>query len=402
MQQDLQEKSVPEQEEKQKEKKTRLKIHEVTAENDIRYRGPLSYRHLKIIAWIACWFGQLATILGLLGKASDGMRASLNTPISVFSFISTLMAPMFLFAAFSALLNRSTGFRPLLIKYGAISGAIIAVYLFLYFKSIPIAIEKLMQVDRAESLRKTGEFLGSFSQRGGFVDFNLFIDLFLCTLFLYFLMHNPRRVFVGNKRYVFRAFALLPIAYELTSLILKMLGSLGVISIHPILFPFLTTKPPVTFLLFVVLSIYIKRREHIFRKAGKTHEEYEAFLKTRTNSFQFSRYLSIMILVAVFVDLVFFLTSMLIVGGSTGAETNEELTRICNALISCGIGKSLTLVFTIPVVLLFSYTRTHENKKPDRLIPIIGLAGIALIYIEGIYRIVLYLPEIMKGLEAAA
>ena len=33
-------------------KKRRLRIHEVTHENDIRYRGPLSYQHFQILGWL--------------------------------------------------------------------------------------------------------------------------------------------------------------------------------------------------------------------------------------------------------------------------------------------------------------------------------------------------------------
>ena len=36
----------------------RKEIYEYTLKNDIKYRGPLSYRMLKIVGWIALAFSQ--------------------------------------------------------------------------------------------------------------------------------------------------------------------------------------------------------------------------------------------------------------------------------------------------------------------------------------------------------
>ena len=37
------------------------RMDEVTIENDIRYRGPLSYRHLRILAWVLLVVSQAYT-----------------------------------------------------------------------------------------------------------------------------------------------------------------------------------------------------------------------------------------------------------------------------------------------------------------------------------------------------
>ena len=57
-----------------------------------------------------------------------------------------------------------------------------------------------------------------------------------------------------------------------------------------------------TFVLFVALSLFVKTREMRFRRHGKTHEEYQAFLKTRRNSWNFAVFLAIMLVIVSVVD----------------------------------------------------------------------------------------------------
>ena len=53
-----------------------------------------------------------------------------------------------------------------------------------------------------------------------------------------------------------------------------------------------------------------------------------------------------------------------------------------------GFGQSTTLLIVAPLVLLFSYTRTHKNPKIDTFIPIVAVGLIIFLYIEGIYQII--------------
>jgi hypothetical protein len=75
------------------------------------------------------------------------------------------------------------------------------------------------------------------------------------------------------------------------------------VQIPPWGFPLLTAKPPMTFVLFVALALFVKTRELRFRRHGKTHEEFRAFLKTRRNSLNFSVFLAIMLVVVSLLDI---------------------------------------------------------------------------------------------------
>ncbi len=229
----------------------------------------------------------------------------------------------------------------------------------------------------------------------GYFSYNLFIDLFLCTLLLFFLNYRPKRLFTGKLLGVFRAFAVLPIAYEIASITLKILAVEGKVTLPFIVFPFLTVKPPMTFLVFIVMAFFIKNRERIFRKNGRTHEEYQAFLKTNRNSFQFSRFTAVILAIAGILDFVAMLVVLGILSNHVqeGAELTEDM--IMSHLTALGLGESILLLLMAPIMLLFSYTRTHKNKTLDSFIPIAGIALIALIYIEGGYQFLQMAPDML-------
>ncbi len=67
--------------------------------------------------------------------------------------------------------------------------------------------------------------------------------------------------------------------------------------------------------------------------------------------------------------------------------------------ISIGFGKSSCLIFFAPIVLLFNYTRIPKNKLVGVLIPVAGIALIALIGVQGIYQLVSIAP--IKQLDGA-
>ena len=80
----------------------------------------------------------------------------------------------------------------------------------------------------------------------------------------------------GSRIKVFRLFAILPLTYEIVCIVLKTLAANRTVELSPYLYPFLTTKPPVAFLLFIVLALFLKIRERRYLRSGKTREEYAA------------------------------------------------------------------------------------------------------------------------------
>ena len=71
---------------KRKEKKERF-LH-VTLDNDIRYRGPLSYRTLRILAWFLLFISQVGTILSFFGSYDAGIQERFGILAIVFKLFS--------------------------------------------------------------------------------------------------------------------------------------------------------------------------------------------------------------------------------------------------------------------------------------------------------------------------
>lgn len=391
-------------------RKNKISIYDRNASNDIRYRGPLSYRHLQIMGWFGISFLVLHTLIELgimIDPNQPKWVLSLNAVASV---VSEFALPLFMFANFAILLDRKKTFKAQLLKFGGLSLLVVILFLLVtehYILEVGTAIAG----DKAGvQAQIDGYFLSRI--RTGSLSFNLFVDMFLCTLLLFFLEYTPRKVFTGKKRYLFRMFALIPVVYEAGSLVIRILAYYGMISPPLIVYPLLTTKPPMSFVLFVILVLFIKIREFRFRKRGKTKQEYMEFTKTRLNSLQFSVFSSIMILVTGVIDLI------LLIGFSAfdivvknmdhleqvenaSEQALEEMSMVsARGVAGWGIGLHSSMIFIIPIILLFSYTRNHKNPKADIAIPIGGILLAVFVGIEGLHQgILMNIPIIMNMIQ---
>ena len=285
---------------KKRIRRKKAKIHEVNAGNDKRFLGPLNYQHFQILGWICIAVSQAAVLLALGCRLDENVRADSAELVESLQFLGSLSLPLLLIANFAQILNPSEGYRRQLIRN---AGAMLAVCLGFYAVYYHFLLGGIqMLAEDPENVPPLAEALVHQLLPQGFLAINLFADLFLCTLVMLFLNYRPTRVFVGKGRIIFRLFALLPIVYEILCMILKIRSSRGEISLPVWMYPLLPMKPPMTFVLFVTLAVFVKTREFRFRRHGRTHEEYKAFLKTRRNSWNFSVFLAIMMVIVAVAD----------------------------------------------------------------------------------------------------
>lgn len=371
------------------------KLRKYDTENDIRYRGPLSYRSFRILGWICIALSQAAMLLRLEARLDPSMADVLGMPTTVLNLLSNMALPFLLIANFALILNAGEGYGKQLTRFGGISVAVVTGSVVLYQRYIVGSFAIIME-SRQEAMTFLSDMLHTPSGPG-YLSYNLFIDLFLCTLLMFFLNYRPKRLFTGRLLGVFRAFAVLPIAYEIASILLKVLAVEGKVALPLIVFPFLTVKPPMTFLVFVILALFIKNRERIFRKNGKTHEDYQAFLQTNRNSFQFSRFTAIILAAAGVLDIVAMFVVSAILSRHAAEEAELSMGVFLSHVTALGVGESVLLLLLSPLMLLFSYTRTHKNKTLDTFIPIAGVALIALIYLEGGYQLLRMVPNLLAS-----
>ena len=363
--------------------KKRLAFHEITLENDIKYRGPLSYRHLRMFGWLFLILSQISVILKLAQRVNSELNFGVIT--NIISTLSSLTVPLFLIANFSLILNSQKSYKPLLIKYAIYMVGTTILFMYFYEHIVGGLFRAYIGTEDLNFA-----MAGALLNRSGFIAFNVFLDLFLCSLFMFFLDYTPNRFFTGKKIVVFRLFALLPVAYELVSIIVKLKAANRSIILAPYLYPLLTTKPPLCFMAFILLGLYMFRTKRKYLKKGKTIEQYHEYLMTNSNSLRLSIRMAIIFVVMAVLD---FIILMGIVVGTymhhVEMSNADLVSSSVNIAMASGFGDSVVLIIMAPIVLLFSYNRKIEEGLVDNLMPILGVIGCILVYVEGLYRILL-------------
>ena len=371
----------------------RVKFHEHGLHDDIKYKGVFSFQSFQVLGWICITVAVVMALMKVAVRVNPEDAQRFLGIADVISYIAEMSLPFLLMANFARILNNSEGYKKQLLRNGGAAAGIALVFLIFFNRYIVGTVGLLLEdASDANNLVMTS-FYGV--NKRGFFAFNIFIDLLLCTLFMYFMNARPKRVFTGRKILIFRAFAILPVAYEVASLLLKGLSAAGQVRIPSWGFPLLSVKPPMTFIVFMMLAIYIKTREWRYCRHGKTHEEYQEFLKTNRNAWNFSVFTAVILFVAGVIDLIIFIVMVLNQGGSAEGVNAlvESETAIKNTVAySVGFGKSLILMIFAPIVLLFNYTKIPKNKTVGMLIPVAGIALIALIVVQGAYQLVSIAP----------
>ena len=343
---------------------------------DIKYQGPLSYRYLRIIAWVALAVSQLL-VFNTVGNKLFHFDVFNKTWQTIFSIMSNLSTPFFIIASFGIILSNQKRYRNILLTYGAaFIGMGLGICLF-YYRYINGILVK-MGLGETFAIDLIQGFLGNR------VQVNVFADLFAFALFHFFLNYSPEKHFKGKKIYILRAFLAIPIAFVIVSYVFRIRIAMYDSSFPFYIYPFLTTKAPLTFMVFCVASLWIKNRERIFVKLGATKKEYEKYLTTKRNSLAFSAQLSLIFLSTIALEITL---SIILVIVYIGIK-NFEFDSYPIIMDAYGVGESLNLLFTIPFVFLYSYTRKHKEGPIDVVIPVAGIGLIVFVYIEGIYQLI--------------
>ena len=373
--------------------KKRVRLHEQGAHNDIKYSGPLSFQSFQILGWSCIVVTVIMALMKIAMKVNPADTQRFATINDIISYIAEMSLPFLLLANFARILHNTDGYRKQLLKNGGALAALFLVFMIFFNRYVVGTVGLLLQDSKEAYPLVMTSFYGVSPK--GFFAFNIFVDLFLCTLVMYFMNARPTKIFTGKKIYIFRAFTLFPIAYEVASIILKGSAAAGDILLPSWVFPLLTVKPPMTFLVFVFLAIHIKTRELRYCRHGKTHEEYQEFLKTNRNAWHFSVYAAVVLFIAGVIDLVIAIFLLAKQAGSAEAlnAIMESEKAFKNTIaISIGFGKASCLIFFAPIVLLFNYTKIPKNKTVGMLIPVAGILLIVLIGVQGIYQLVSIAP----------
>ena len=364
-------------------------------DKDMKYRGPLSYRGLRLIGWIAMavmfvsmMLNATLKIKGMLGGENADPSATISTLATVLSYFSALPLPLFLIANFAVILQSRNNYKKLITSYLKILAIVYVAFMVVYYHYVVILLMRVDECSFAEARTLSVDIFTALGKQNGLV-VNVFVDLFCCVLIMFFLDYTPKNHFQGKKIILFRLLALLPFLYEVVSAVL--MGLLGMNSIFsdfrfslpPEILPLIGKKPIGMIFGFVLICIYIKIREKLYLKKGGTPEGYTEYVKTNRNSFRFSLFMAITFGIIAIVDFLIVLIPALVV-----AETNPDpdfAYTLIDVMKNFTLGKSFCLILVVPFILLFSYSKQHENQKLDKMLPIIGVGLVVFSIIETLF-----------------
>jgi len=371
----------------------RKRLHEISLETDIKYVGPLSEREFRILGWVCLAFAQIAILMQTGQSMNPALAVRFNKVGAIVTTLSSMALPFLLIANFAAILNNREEYKrqilvnlTFLVLFGGL--------FLLVFYHYGVGLVAIIANNRAEALRAIKEALADTHGKK-YISFNIFVDLFLCSLISFFMFYRPKKALKKWEYVLFRLAVILPIGYEAGTIYLKYLAHVSRVIIPIWLYPALPVKPPMTFFLFIILAIFMKTREIRFCKYGRSYDEYQLFLQTRRNSLHFSIFASISAFLAGIVDTaiyaIFTVTEIEKMG--IGASAIDTFTPVINKL---GFGESIGLIFFAPILLLFSYNKKTASKTVMALIPVAGVVLIILIYLQGAYQLLNQLPVFLS------
>ena len=377
-------------------KRRKISIYDATPDNDIRFRGIISYRHLRIMGWVCLALTVISFFIEAGMKLSPDWAKKYGTLDIFLSIFGQFAVFLFLFANMAVIIDKKSSYKTLFIQYGGLTIGFVLLFVIVYYRYMYGFVKAIGKATGAKV--SSNDLLD-----GGFKCFNVFLDLLLCTAIFFFTDYRPKKWFTGKKIYIFRSFIIFPILYEVACILIKYYAVTENYTLHPMVSPFLTTKPVMCFLLFLRMAFYIKGRETKFLKRGKTIEEYNVFLRTKKNSFQFAKKFALMTVIYGVLDYLFVAVMMALrllneglmdAFNQMGDEEAGILTiNLVEQAGEIGFGSSIIMILFAPFILFFSYTKSYRKSYVDILIPVIAVAVIALIILEGLFQIGCLVPS---------
>jgi len=359
-----------------KEKKLYKKKWRYILDDDKRFRGPFSCFSLRILAWVCIVLSQAAVVLSLAADMTmDPLFSKLSSGISVFSSLSM---PLFLLANFAYIIQNKNSILRVLLTYLFMMIVLAGMYYLIFLHYLVGMYAQIFQVSFEDAyatfnLLITTLFSGTFK-------FNIFVDLFICTLLVYFCLGTPKKIFTGKKIIIFRSLAILPLVYEFSTIILKVLSIDNLVTIPFLFIPFMPTKCPLTFLAFILIVAHEMKRKRKYIKYNGTDEQYEQYFYTNKNSWLFSKTTAKCFAVVGLLDVIVYVVLYAVSNGIPGIFDGDSIIKTLE------IGESVGLLIISPFIFLFSYNRMFKPSKMDLFLPILAVIAIVIIWLEAAYQ----------------
>jgi len=394
-------------------------------DNDIKFRGGISYRGLRFIGLIAMTLSQFGLLFYFLSKAANYMIIDGLTfvfPEWLHQLCTTLghiTFPCLLIASFATVVSKTDEIIKVLLTNLALA---LLTYVFCAFflpgiiesfiTELPstildtVNLPKIMsiiaknpsilealgipasgvdwssiisKIDWAEISPVIKEIMPAISSQlaklviVNFVNINVFWDLFLCSLFYFFISYKPKKL-QGGKLMLFRCCAVLPAFYIVICSFLDGLLKANLVDMPTWGLAMLTNRRLPSYILFFLIVLLFKfiEVEHLHR--GGTRESYIEILMTRKSALAFSVFTAISLAIICLVD-------YLLKGFTNYA--------------SWGVGSTYYSAAAIPFILLFTFNKKPKKKWPDIFIPIYYVINYTVLMVL-VFLILMSLPYLLE------
>ncbi len=329
----------------------------------VKYKGPLSYRGIRLIAFLFLFLGIFAGFLPLFVELKGGDVDVANKIAAVFEWTEQIALPLFLVSAFSMILARKKETIQTMIRFFVLA-------LFIYIATIFVFEHYVINFFAIAHPEMTPAELRAFANAktiaefGEIIHYNIFLDMLLCCSFYFFLMWTPKKI-KKNHLGLFRACSSVPILYVVTSMVLFALNNNQIINLPVACYALLVCRSPAVYLVFFFLVLFMKTREKIFARMGGNAFQYQAYLQSNANTFHFSLFYSVNLAIVSLFD---FVLSFI-----PGAQ-------------SLGFGTSFMMFLAIPFVMLLRYTKDYKNKSIDIILPVVFMGLVLFVVVELLFQ----------------
>lgn len=354
---------------------------------DIRFRPFISANLLRLIAMILLGIAQVASVLMVYMKISGNLTSDLARELTWYKNLVNLSTPFILVTIIANVTRNPQSLKKYCIKYFiyAILFYAFEIILFRCF-IVPFLEQTFMYMLNVEGqmpkeahiiiLKMLSYISSSFS------NLNTFIDVFICTLFAFFVLYQPK--FKHQKSIkIFRTMTILPVIYIVASFILIGFNKMGYISYGIEFGALLIHRSYVCLLFFIFIILYIKYKRKTM--SNEDDDKYLGYVNTNRGLMYFNIVIVSVLLVLSTFD---FLLSFI---------PNSEYFNV---------GSSYYIIVGIPLLLLlFNSQRKKHNKITNVLIAsymtIIGLiiTGIFIMISAEAFNYIELIAQIFKAFK---
>lgn len=347
---------------------------------DIKYKGLLGIRGLKITAWVFMCFTAIGISYTFYRSvvAPDSSVTFASVLVSIVTLFGQLAVPCFMLAKFSTIIKNRKGYLATLITYFLLAVLIIVGFMFFYFRYAVGFVRMMTGETIAEASVTLNTVFGFILKKK--MAFNIFVDMFLWALFFTFFDYTPKKL-VNNKvgKILFRSLAIIPFLLVCVGFVYKFLYATNNIYVPPYFCVILPTSTPLTFMVFMLISVFIRDNKKYYLSLGGTEEQYKNYVKSNANSFHYAKMAAIAFAIIGIFDI--FVESIIY-----GMFENYQ-----QVIAVSGIGESGAYIIFAPTILLFSITRKYEPNRADIIIPLVGIGIFIFVIFEGIFRVLISL-----------